>query len=207
MRVQNIIFDLGGVILNLDFQRTAAAFTQLGVEDFHSFFTQYHAHPLFQSLEKGKVAEPAFYDELRVVTQINASDADIDAAWNAMLLDFKLPVLAELARLSQQGYRLFLFSNTNAIHHAFFLKQYQEQFGKNFDDLFEIAWYSHLIGCRKPDQQAFLQVLELADLDAAETLFIDDTLSNVEAAAAIGMQTALATATHTVVDILAERNL
>jgi HAD superfamily hydrolase (TIGR01509 family) len=207
MRVQNIIFDLGGVILNLDFHRTAEAFTKLGVVDFHSFFTQYHAHPLFQSLEKGKVPEPKFYDELREVTQIKATDTEIDAAWNAMLLDFKQPVLAEMERLSRQGYRLFLFSNTNAIHHAFFLKQYEEQYGKNFDDLFEAAWYSHLIGARKPDQQAFLQVLELANLKAEETLFIDDTLPNIEAAAAIGMQTALATASHTVVEILSERSL
>lgn len=208
MQIRNLILDLGGVILNLDFNRTAAAFTALGVKDFDGFFTQYHAHPLFQQLETGATAGEGFYDAFRSATGLLVENSDIDLAWNAMLLDFKKPVLEQLKQWAAAGeYRLFLFSNTNAIHHAHFIRAFESAHGFTFDSLFEKAWYSHLIGHRKPDQTAFEFVLKEAGLEAAETLFIDDTQPNLTAAAKLGIHTALASSSHTVIEIAADWRL
>ena len=184
--IKNIIFDLGGVFINLDFNKTADAFTELGVKDFNQYFTQVHSNSLFKQLETGAVTDTGFYDAVRVAASITASNQQIDAAWNAMLLDFPPERITRLQRLSA-NYRLFLFSNTNAIHHAFFLQQFREQFGFEFDSLFEKAYYSHLIGRRKPDVSAFEFVISDSNLEAAHTLFIDDTLPNVEAATKAGL--------------------
>ncbi len=189
MAIRSIIFDLGGVLLNLNFDKTAEAFTSLGVKNFNDYFTQFHAHPLFRQLETGAVVNTGFYGALRESASINASNDEIDIAWNAMLLDFPAKRIEKLQQLSGQ-YRLFLFSNTNAIHHAAFHKRFTEAFGFDFDSLFEKAWYSHLIGHRKPDIAAFQYVVKESNVMASETLFIDDTLPNIEAALKAGLQAA-----------------
>jgi len=189
MAIKNIIFDLGGVLLNLDFNKTTAAFTALGVKDFDNYFNQFHANPLFKKLETGIVADDGFYNTLRETASITADDNAINEAWNAMLIDFPAARINKLRELSKH-YRLFLFSNTNSIHHAAFHMKFKKEYGFDLDDLFEKAYYSHLIGHRKPDVSAFQFVLEDSGLDPSETLFIDDTGSNLEAAAVTGMMVA-----------------
>ena len=189
MAIKNIVFDLGGVILNLDFEKSAQAFTALGIKNFNEYFTQLHANPLFKQLETGAIINAGFYDELRTTTGITAGNKEIDAAWNAMLLDFPVERIEKLKELSTH-YRLFLFSNTNAIHHTAFHKNFQQLFHFNFDTIFEKAWYSHLIGHRKPDGSAFEYIIRDGSLAASETLFIDDTLPNVQAAIKAGLQAA-----------------
>jgi HAD superfamily hydrolase (TIGR01509 family) len=189
MPIKNIIFDLGGVILNIDLHKTAHAFTALGVQNFNQYFTMVHADPLFKRLETGAETDAGFYEAIRKATAITCSDRDIDAAWNAMLLDFPPHRIEKLKELSK-NYRLFLFSNTNAIHHAAFSEAFRKQFGFEFDSLFEKAWYSHLVGHRKPEVSAFEAVLKLGNISAAEALFIDDTLPNIEGARRAGLQAA-----------------
>ena len=135
------------------------------------------------------MADQSFYDSVRQIALITADNNDIDTAWNAMLLDFphhRIEKLQELAR----NYRLFLFSNTNSIHHAAFHQRFYEQFGFELDSLFEKAYYSHLIGYRKPDVEAFHFVINDSRVDPAETLFIDDTQPNIDAAKKTGLQAA-----------------
>lgn len=192
MAIKAIVFDLGGVIINLSFAKTAEAFEALGVKNFNDYFTQYHAHPLFKQLEVGEVIPGDFYNELRRTAEIDATDKEIDRAWNAMLLDFPAERIECLKQLGKH-YRLFLFSNTNAIHHAAFHKKFNEQFSFNFDELFEKTWYSHLIAHRKPDQAAFEYIIADADLDPSSTIFYDDTLPNIEAAQRAGLYASLIT--------------
>lgn len=185
---QNIIFDLGGVLLNIDYRRTENAFAALGINDFHRLYHQFFANDLFSALETGRVNEKNFYDLLNEEAGTRLSMEQIIEAWNAMLLDWRSESLALLPRLSQR-YRLFLLSNTNEIHHAAFQLSYRQQYGAEFDTLFEAAHYSHLIGLRKPHPEAFLFVLRQHGLEASATLFIDDSQPNIEAAAALGLQT------------------
>ena len=201
MTIRNIIFDLGGVLLNLDFDKTTAAFTALGVKEFEEYFNQFHANPLFKQLETGSVADENFYSTLRSTASITADNAAIDKAWNAMLLDFPKERI-ELIRQLASRYRVFLFSNTNAIHHAEFHRIFRQAYGFEFDTLFEKAYYSHIIGHRKPDVSAFEFILKDSNLVPGETLFVDDTQPNLDAAREAGMHTAHVDAGSDVVTVL-----
>lgn len=188
-KISAIIFDLGGVLLNLDFNKTFDLFEKMGVPDFPAYFQQSHSNPLFAELEKGEVTPDAFYNAFRAATGIQATYSEIETAWNAMLLDFRLESMKYL-QLLQGQYRLFLLSNTNQIHLEAFRMTYHQTFGNHgFEDHFEKAWYSHELGHRKPHPSCYTHVLDLAGLHAAETLFIDDTFKNIEGAKAVGLQT------------------
>ncbi len=188
-KVKNIIFDLGGVILNIDFSKTENAFRELGINGFSEMYTQHHSNELFVQLEKGTISPDAFYDTFRKATDSELSNEAIKNAWNALLIDFRLPSLEWLEQIKDQ-YQIFLFSNTNQIHHDEFLEMYSRQTGRsNFDNFFKKAYYSQQLGMRKPDLEPFLYILKQEGLIAEETLFIDDTIKNIKAAKLVGMQT------------------
>lgn len=187
-QIRNIIFDLGGVLLNIDFKLTEKAFAELGVTNFASFFNQFHSNDLFIQLETG-VDEAAFYNNFRSATGLGLSDEQIRDAWNALLLDFRKESIALLPELKTK-YQIYLLSNTNEIHLQEFYKRYTATFGQaNFDALFDAAYYSHRIGHRKPNASAYQFVLEKHGLIAEQTLFIDDSINNIEAAQKLGIQT------------------
>jgi putative hydrolase of the HAD superfamily len=186
--IKNIIFDLGGVFLNINFSLTETAFKELGVLGFGEMFTQHHANDLFVQLETGAISELEFYAAFRLATGSNLTDADIKKAWNALLLDFRMPSLEWLEGIKDK-YQIFLFSNTNKIHYDAFGLTYQSQTGKlDFDANFKKAYYSQQMGMRKPDTAPFLHILKEQSLVPSETLFIDDTIKNVLAAKEVGMQ-------------------
>lgn len=189
MAIRNIIFDLGGVFLDIHYNRTRDAFTALGVADFDAHFQQTYSNPLFSLLEKGELAPAAFYEAFRKETQLDVTDAQIAHAWNAMLGDFRPGSVAVLPKLKPQ-YKLYLLSNTNQIHHEAFVQKFEKEFGgANFDALFDTAYYSHLLGERKPGVECYEKVMQLHQMDPQETLFIDDTYKNIEGARQAGLQT------------------
>jgi haloacid dehalogenase superfamily, subfamily IA, variant 3 with third motif having DD or ED len=200
-QVKNIIFDLGGVVLDIDYNKTQMAFVNLGITHFHELFAQQNSSDVFAKLETGKISEESFYDEFRKETKKNLSNEQIETAWNAMLLDFTAERINLLEALGKK-YNIFLFSNTNAIHHKFFHKKYFETFSKaNFDSLFHKAYYSHIMGLRKPTPESFLYIIEEQKLGISETLFIDDTGINIEAAKKLGLQTKLLLAPETLLHL------
>lgn len=186
--IQNIIFDLGGVLLNLDIQKTEDAFTQMGVKNFRDLFALGHAASFFKEYEVGTINDDEFITALQNLAGLQSQREAVIAGWNAMLRDFPTERIELLIRLKKK-YRLFLFSNTNAIHLSAFQQTYSSAFGGNLlDDLFEKAWYSHKINLRKPDTRAFEYILNDKQLLPHQTLFIDDALVNVEGARATGIQ-------------------
>jgi HAD superfamily hydrolase (TIGR01509 family) len=188
--IKNIIFDLGGVILNLDTQRAEEAFVRMGAKDFRKYFALGHAAAFFKDYETGHIDDRQFIDSLKELTGTSAPDEEILGAWNALLLDFP-PERIELLKKLSKRYRIFLFSNTNALHLTAFHQIYRDAFGEaagSLDDHFEKAYYSHLLGMRKPDKAPFEHILTENGLIAAETLFVDDALVNVEGAESAGMK-------------------
>lgn len=146
--IKNIIFDLGGVILNLDNRRTEEAFTKLGVKDIRQYFGHGHAAAFFKEYEMGRITDKEFVDAIRDLTGAAVPDQAIIDAWNALLLDFP-PERIDLLRKLGKSYRLFLFSNTNALHLAALRRIYADAFGRGMlDDHFEKTYYSHLMGMR-----------------------------------------------------------
>lgn len=200
-QIKNIIFDLGGIFLEIHYQKTKDAFTKLGILDFDALFTQHHANHLFEDLETGKISETEFYERFRQDGKVNFTDAEIKEAWNAMLGDFPLERIEWLKTIKQK-YNIFLFSNTNQIHYDAFMAIYTSNTGKaDFNDHFIKAYYSQYLGLRKPYADSFLAILEEQNLLAEETLFIDDTIKNIEAADALGIQTIHLVAPKTVLDL------
>jgi glucose-1-phosphatase len=187
--IKNIVLDLGGVLLNIDTQKTNAAFEQLGIKDFKNNYSLHKADQLFDNLETGRTGETEFYEGIRSISNQPLKDDAIKDAWNALLLDFRAESLDWLQKNSNK-YSFFLLSNTNSIHHAAFHKSFTHQTGlPNFDDYFKKAYYSHQVGFRKPEKEIYLYLLQDAGINAAETLFIDDLLKNIEAATAVGIRT------------------
>jgi len=185
--IKNIIFDLGGVIINLDNKLTEDAFVAMGVKNFRDYFGHGFAVSVFKDYEVGKVSDQQFIDEVRKLTGLEATDAEILHAWNALLLDFP-PERIQLLNDLRNKYRLFLFSNTNALHLEYLQGIYTDSFGGSLDDHFEKAYYSHLLGKRKPDKSSYQQILLENGLKGEETLFVDDALVNVEGANAAGLR-------------------
>ncbi len=189
MKVTTIIFDLGGVLLNIDYHRTRQAFEKLGVKNFNAMYSQAGADDLFISLEKGSIKEKNFYDEIRKRTGLLLTDEDIRDAWNAILLGFREKSLHYLNQL-RSNYRLFLLSNTNHIHLREFNRMYHLQpRGKNFDQHFEKAYYSCNVGMRKPDRDIYELLVRENDLSPVQTVFIDDSMQNIDTAISVGLQT------------------
>jgi len=188
---KNIIFDLGGVLLDIDYRKSMEAFENLGLQHFEAMFSQFKADELFENLETGAVSEKAFYDAIRQRTVLPITDQQIDQAWNALILNFRPQSMAFLEAISTQ-YKLYLLSNTNSIHLKYFKRLFTEETGKpSLDAYFIKAWYSNEIGLRKPGKEVFDFVLQQENLQSEETLFIDDTSVNTEAAARLGIKTHL----------------
>lgn len=187
-KIENVILDLGGVILNIDYNLTRSAFERLGVADFDEMYSQQNANILFRNLEKGLIDDEDFYQQLNQITGLHLSHSQIDEAWNAMLLDFRESTLSFLNELKSRC-NLYLFSNTNHIHIRAFRNIYHQKNRPHpFDDYFIKAYYSCEIGYRKPDINAYEWLLKDISSDAGNALFIDDTLQNVVAAQDCGMK-------------------
>ena len=189
--IENIIFDLGGVILNIDYQLTEDAFKSLGLQDFSNMYTQAAQTGLFDNYEKGKCSTPYFINALLDFLPTNTSANKVVAAWNAMILDFPIQNLELLQKLKLK-YRIFLLSNTNDIHLQAVnraLKKVSNE--NNLSRFFEKTYYSFEMGMRKPDAEIFNKVCVENHLEFDKTLFIDDTEKHILGAKEIGLKTHL----------------
>ena len=185
--IRNIVLDLGGVILDLDVNRSIVLLSELGfpeVEDLDIIFTKY---PFFLKFETGRISPDEFLDDLTVILGNHAPREKIIEAWNAMILGFR-PENIELLNRLREEYNLFLLSNTNAIHEVYYNDLLHLKHGiPNLTDIFEKVYYSHTVNMRKPDREIFQHVLTDSGLNARETLYVDDTEVHVKAARDLGI--------------------
>lgn len=200
--IKNIIFDLGGVIFDLDYQRMSQAFNDLGALEFDKVFTLSKQDHILDRYDTGKISSAEFRSALMQKLNITLSDLEFDHAWNAMLVGIPQTRLEFLKNLKEK-YKLILFSNTNAIHLKEVLNICKSQNGFNsFGNYFHREYYSHLLGRRKPDPEAFKTILLENNLKANETLFVDDLLQNVLSAREVGLYALYFTPDKTLFDIL-----
>lgn len=199
--IKNIIFDLGGIFMNLDFKLTERAFVELGITQFSAMYSQHHSNDLFEQLETGKITAGEFYEVFRKESKSQLTNEQIKTAWNALLLDFPAERL-EWLDVIRHKYKVYLFSNTNIIHYDAFMEILSNNNGCTyFNTYFLKAYYSHQLGLRKPYRESYQKILEEQGLLAAETLFIDDTAKNIEGAQNAGLQTIHLVAPMTVLDL------
>lgn len=202
IELEAIIFDLGGVVLDIDYQRTIQAFEALGFANFNAQYSKMMQSGLFDSLEKGQISEQEFVS--RIQNEIpNATYDQIIHAWNALLLDFS-PIKIEVLKALRPHVKLFLLSNTNEIHLKAFNKTLEVQIGLHeLNSLFDQVYLSHEIGMRKPDKAPFLHILKENNLKPENVLFIDDSPQHVATAKQLGLYTIHLEAPSTIEELFA----
>jgi FMN phosphatase YigB (HAD superfamily) len=202
--IKNIIFDLGVVLLDIDFQRTIDEFKKLGISNINEIFSGYSQKEFFDYFEKGLISPEEFRDEVRKLLKTPVSDEIINHAWNAMILDFPQERINLLISI-KNSFKIFLLSNTNAIHFPVYNKLLNEKFHiGNLSELFEKAYYSYRLGLRKPDKEIFELVLNENKLIPSETLFIDDSPQHIATAEKLGINTFLLKPPQTIIDCIKE---
>ena len=190
-QIDTIVFDLGGVIVNLDYGLTIQAFSELAGYDITHQYSQQSQAEVFSKFEVGGITAAEFRQGLRQLLKFEAKDDAIDQAWSALILDFPSERV-ELIRQIGQRKRIFLLSNINELHLATSDRKFTEAMGTNIGtlaDQFERTYYSHLVGDRKPNASIFRRVIDENNLDPATTLFLDDTAHNLVGAQQVGLKT------------------
>ena len=206
-QIKNIIFDLGGVIINLDINKTIQEFNKLSKMPFESIYSQLQQTPIFDKFDKGEISDSIFFNELQKTLGLPISKEKLTFAWNAMLLDFPKNRLDLLQKL-KPNYRLFLLSNTNETHITEFETILFKQHGyKNLESFFETVYYSCRMGKRKPNTDIFNYVLNTHNLNPQETLFIDDSPQHVDGALKTGIQAKLLDKNKEVIDLINDLDL
>ena len=190
--IKNLLFDLGGVIMDIKRECCVDALTKLGVENADEMLGLYVQSGDFLRLENGSISAEEFRNSLR--SQIKdgreVSDREIDEALNAFLQGIPLRRLVALRELHKR-YKIYLLSNTNPImYYSEIARQFMQE-GKTIDDYFDGQVVSFLAGSNKPDRKIFEYAINYLGITPEETLFIDDSQHNLDAASALGFATAL----------------
>ena len=187
-QIKNVVFDWGGVITRIDYQKSIEAFGRFGVDHFEDQYTQLHQSALFVQLEEGRISPEVFRLQLKKIIPKPVSNEQLDEAWSAMLLETPAENI-EILKGAKRNYRTFLLSNTNEIHVKRYNAGLKQTFGINgFSELFEKVYYSHITSIRKPNRKIFELIREENGLIPGETLFIDDTFPHIETAVSLGWQ-------------------
>jgi glucose-1-phosphatase len=201
--IKNIIFDLGGVIYDLNHGLTQVAFQNLGIPGIDQNFSHAGQSTLFDRLEIGIMSPQEFRRHICNLSQKQIADQDIDAAFNAMLIGFNHPEYFEYLKALKVYYNTFLLSNNNAIHYDFVMKDLVNMIGeKTLSPFFHKTYYSHMMHLRKPDPAIFEAVLSEQGLQPEETLFIEDTLVHIQSAKNLGIKTYLKKQEENLIEIL-----
>ncbi|NRA66709.1 MAG: HAD family phosphatase [Pseudobacteriovorax sp.] len=185
--IDTIIFDFGGVILDIEYEKTEAALRELLAQE--GGFSQATQTQIFDDIETGQITPEQFRGALRHEFKCpDIKDQDIDIAWNLMLGPIQSEKI-EILREARKHYRIFLLSNTNAIHLEAIQQTMTDAAGSPsaFEELFENVYYSHVVGMRKPHAPIFQHVIEGNNLDPSRSLFIDDSRQHVVGAKQCGL--------------------
>ncbi|HWY98303.1 MAG TPA: HAD family phosphatase [Bacteroidia bacterium] len=187
--ITTIIFDLGGVLFDIDYSLTQQAFIALGAKDFQQQYSQQMQHGVFDEFEKGNVNPSYFREVVLKWLPANTTKQQVDNAWNALLIGFPKEKV-ELVKRLRNKYRIFLLSNTNDIHLPAVMQMMDKEYGAGvMQQMFHKEYYSCRMGMRKPDSEIYEHVIKENSLNPSSTLFVDDLIQNVNAAGNIGIQT------------------
>ncbi|HEX8329737.1 MAG TPA: HAD family phosphatase [Hymenobacter sp.] len=186
----HLLFDFGGVIIDLDYEATPAAMRRLSRAGRNIAFTQAQQSELFDRFETGHLSAAEFRAGLREAYDLDATDAEIDAAWHAILLDVPAERLALIGQLRQQGHQTALLSNTNTLHIAEINRRLATQYGfkHGIADVLDRVFYSQEVGLRKPGEEIFRHALAEMNWQPEDVLFIEDSPQHVATARRLGLR-------------------
>jgi len=186
-KIKNIIFDLGGVILNIDKNAVLNNIAKLGF-DAKQIIEKQSVVKLLLDFETGCVDTDAFHVAMKNLAGMDGIDDEVfDRVWCSILLDFPEDRIETIMCLKRE-YRIFLLSNTNKLHYDKFTADFLNQYGYSFDSLFDHTYYSFEMGLAKPDSDIFRTVLRETNIVPDETVYVDDSPANTAAAAELGIR-------------------
>jgi len=188
--ITTIIFDFGGVLINLDLDRCIKQFKALGVQNFEENLSNFGQKGFFLQFEKGEIGVPEFCENVRKLAALPLTDQQIIDAWCLFLVDipdYKIELLLEL----KKKYRLLLLSNTNPLHIDISAVNEFARFGLKVEDVFDKCYYSYEMKMAKPDAEIFEALLTDAGVKPEECLFLDDGQKNIDQATKLGIQSYL----------------
>ncbi len=189
MEIKNIIFDFGGVVLDIDPQLTVNEFIKLGFTNFAKLMSPEFTEEIIGKFERGILTPELFRTKLKTFLEIDVTDQELDDAWNSLLYDIPSERI-EIIEKVKKNYSIFLLSNSNEIHYDLYIRDLQLRFGyREFDELFDKAYFSFDLHLIKPNPEIYEFVLNQHGLIPEETLFIDDNSSNISAARKVGLLT------------------
>lgn len=201
--IKNILFDLGNVIIDIDIPRTQSELLKLFKRPDLKQQILDELRPVMLAYETGQISDELFINSLIGYARPQVYAQQVIRAWNAMLIDIPFERLEFLKFLRDQKYKLYLLSNTNGLHLSWINSYMNKNFSTpSLDDWFERSYYSHLIKQRKPHASCFEYVLQDSGMIADETIFIDDTLENIDTAKNLGIRTLYLTGGHDVITSL-----
>ena len=184
--IDNIIFDLGGVVITLDRDRACSALASLGVDDAWTLLGLYRQEEPFLGLETGETPAGEFFDIMRSRMKPGVSDKDITTAFNEFLVNLPVKRLEMLRRMRMAGYRIFMLSNTNPVMFNSWIDRAFRQEGGTVNDYFDGVVVSFEELMCKPDVKIFETLMRRYGLNPSETLMLDDSDKNCRAAAEAG---------------------
>lgn len=185
------VFDLGGVIIDLDIPFTVNQLGKLLQNNGSTSTVDFMAHPVHHAFEKGEIDDIVFRDEIRKAFREEWSDQEIDDIWNGMLKNIPLQKIRLLKEL-RKTHPVYMLSNTNSIHFQKVEEILLTDTGENgFAQLFDHLFLSYEMGCRKPDAIIYEKVVEKIGMPAEKGVFFDDTAPNLIGAQKVGLQTVL----------------
>ena len=187
-KIRNIVFDLGGVLVDLDFKAAINGLQKAGFANVKEQLQAFDREGIFQKFELGEMSADAFRSAIRENSTVSLTDEEVDGLWNAMLLEVPREKLELILHLRGK-YMVYLLSNTNSIHWDYVCKNAFNYRGFRVNDYFEETFLSYEMHLAKPDKAIFEKVLEEANLLPEETLFIDDSEANCKAASELGIHT------------------
>jgi len=191
MKTKTIIFDFGGVLIDLVPLDTVRAFDEVSPLDVISLYELGFKDTEYFEIEESGISVNSFREFLKRTLKLNVTDYELDNIWNKMLKKISKEKVDFIKKLSSK-YELVLLSNTNKIHKDFFEEECVNAFGKKgLDEAFDKLYYSHEIKLRKPSEDVFNYVLEDLSKEAGECLFIDDSVENINVAKKMGIKTLL----------------
>ena len=188
-QIDAVIFDLGGVIIDIDLDTGFKKFKSIGIGINQEPLEIIKSNDVFIRYETGKIGTEVFRDELRKFSARDFKDNEFDDAWNSIIAFFPKENISFIQRIKSK-YRTFLMSNTNELHIKYCSKILNESFNlRGFDSMFEKVYYSHTSGMRKPNADFFQLIIKENKLVPERTLFVDDFAENIETANQLGIKT------------------
>lgn len=188
--IKNLLFDLGGVIMDIEKNRCVKAFDELGLKDASSYFGEYSQQGPFMALERGDIDADEFHRILRGGFDKPVTDGEIDRAFCQFLIGIPVKRLHQLEELRSK-YKVYMLSNTNPIMWAATIRDEFRKDGREREDYFDGIVTSFEAKSLKPEKAIFDRVVSQLGVKPEETLFFDDSQANLDAAAALGFKTLL----------------